>query len=75
MNAGVLVTIVQGINALATFGPIAVGAALDIRQRLSGGSGEPFEVVIQQYKDGVLQKVEDTDAIIQQWRADHPEQA
>lgn len=72
MNTIVLVT--QGLNAVATFGPIAIGLALQIKKLFSGQtSGDPFEVQIMAYKDGILKTIDETDAIWAEWTANHPE--
>ena len=74
MNPPVLVTITQGLNLVSAFGPIAVGLALQIRKIFQGAdSGEPFEVQISAYRNGILKTLDETDAIIAEWNAAHPE--
>ena len=74
MNPAVLVTITQGLNAVATFGPVAIGLALQIKKIFQGtDTGEPFEVQIQAYRNGILTTLNETDALIAQWKAEHPE--
>jgi hypothetical protein len=73
---GVLLSITQGLQLVSTFGPIAVGLALQIRQIFkSADNGAAFEVQIAQFRNGTLQTLDDTDAVIADWLAKHPEHA
>jgi hypothetical protein len=72
----VLVTITQVGNLITTFGPIAVGIALQIRKLFQGsGSAQPFEVQIQTLRNGILVTVDDEDKLIADWLKAHPEHA
>ncbi len=73
MNPAVILTITQGLNLIATFGPIAVGIALQIKKLFGSGSDVPFEVQIQAYQNGILKTLDETDTIIAEWRREHPE--
>lgn len=71
---GVILTITQGLNAIAVLGPIAVGVALQIKKLFEGqNSANPFEVQVQVYRDGILKTITETDAIWAEWTASHPE--
>jgi len=69
-----LVTITQGANLIGAFAPIAIGIALQIKKLLTAGdSGAAFDVQIQAYQDGILKTLDETDQIIADWKAAHPE--
>jgi hypothetical protein len=71
---GVILAITQGLNLVSTMGPVAVGIALQIKKLLSSGaSGPTFDVQIMALKDGIVQNQDDTDKIIADWKAAHPE--
>lgn len=74
MSPLVLVTITQGLNLIATFGPVAVGIAMQFKKLFSGSNSTvPFEVQIQVLEDGILKNVTETDAIWAKWTAEHPD--
>ena len=73
MNPGMIVTITQGLNLVSTFGPIAIGLALQIKKIFADANSDvPFAVQIQAYRDGILKTIDETDAIIAEWNAAHP---
>ena len=67
-----LVTITQGANLVTAFGPVLIDLALRLKKAFAG-SDSTFEVQIQAYQDGILKTLDETDQIIADWKAAHPE--
>ncbi len=77
MNPNVLVAITQGANLVTTFGPLLIGTALQLVKifRQGSDSGQPFEIQIQQYRDGIPVILDKNDELIADWLTMHPEHA
>jgi hypothetical protein len=73
---GVLITISKGLELASTFGPVAVGLALQIRQIFrSADNGQDFQVQLSVFRNGTIEALDETDAIIADWLKTHPEHA
>ena len=76
MNPNVLIAITQGANLVTTGGPVLIGTALQLVKIFRQGgadTGEPFEIQIQQYRNGIQTILDKNDELIADWLTMHPE--
>lgn len=74
MLGTVLLTITQGTQIITALTPVAIGVALQLKKLFSGqSSDQPFEVQMHVLRDGILSTIDETDALIAEWKAAHPE--
>lgn len=72
MNPQLILTIFKGVNMVGTLAPIGIDLAMKIKALFSQ-SDPGVTITLQQLQEGTLKSVDETEALIADWMANHPQ--